>query len=266
MLVLKQEERERGVITASAGNHALGVVFAPDLCRVNTHVVLPLNAADAKVRKLRQEGCEIIQGGDDYDDAEALAHQIGEERNLTFIHAFDDPYVIAGQGTVGVEIAEQVADVDILLVPVGGGGLVSGIAWAMSQLHPHARVIGVQSAASPAMHKALSAGCVVETPIQDTVADGLAGRYVSPLTYELTRNLVDDVVLVEEIDICRAVRFLFDDAHLLVEASAAVGVAALLARKVNVEGKTVVSVLTGRNIDSHMIREIFAAVEDKNIT
>jgi len=256
MLALKDREKEKGVITASAGNHALGVAYAAELLGIKARVVLPVNASMAKVRKLRYYGCQIIQAGQDYDEAEDIAHQIEQDVDLTFVHAFDDATIIAGQGTIGKEILQQLPETEIVVVPVGGGGLISGIASAIKKEHPEIRIIGVQSVASPAMKAALREGKVVETPIEDTVADGLAGRFVSDLTLELTRMLVDDLVLVEEKDIYKAIRFLIDDARLLVEGAAAVSVAAVLAKKLDVTDKNVVLLLTGRNISSEVVEKI----------
>ena len=256
MLALNDHEKKKGVITASAGNHALGVAYAAELLGIKARVVLPVNASMVKVRKLRYYGCQIIQAGQDYDEAEDMAHQIEQDVDLTFVHAFDDATIIAGQGTIGKEILQQLPETEIVIVPVGGGGLISGIASAIKKEHPGIRIIGVQSVASPAMKAALREGKVVETPIEDTVADGLAGRFVSNLTLELTRTLVDDLVLVEEKDIYKAIRFLIDEARLLVEGAGAVSVAAILTKKIDVVDKNVILLLTGRNISSELVAKI----------
>ena len=256
VLCLSDKEKERGLITASAGNHGLGVAYAAGLFGVRTTLVLPTHAASTKVEALRRyKDVTLIQAGQDYDEAEEIARRLAQEKNLVLVHAFDDPVVIAGQGTVGLEIVQEFGDVDTVVVPIGGGGLIAGTAVAVKNINPRTRVIGVQSVASPAMYRSLLAGQVVETPIQETIADGLAGRFVSELTLTLAKNWVDDVVLVEEEEIKRAMVFLLKEMHLVVEGSAAVGVAALLFGKIT-PGKQTAVVLTGRNIDAATVKTI----------
>jgi threonine dehydratase len=249
MLDLSNEESVRGVITASAGNHGLGVTYAAELVNVRWRVVVPVGASVAKLRKLREYKGEVIEAGRDYDEAEDIAHQIERDCELTFIHAFDDPVVIAGQGTVGAEVLDDLPNVDSVVVPVGGGGLISGVALSIKSKRPQAKIIGVQSNSSPAMHAALARGYVVETPIQDTIADGLAGRFVSDLTLSVTKDYVDNVVLVEESEIIEAMNFLLRENRIIAEGAAAVGVAAVLLGKIQAYSKNVVILVTGRNID-----------------
>ena len=261
LLTLSPEQKERGVITASAGNHGLGLAFASEICGVKARIVLPVNAAPTKVRMLNQFGAEIIQAGRDYDEAEDVAHQIERDCHLTFVSGFDDPEIISGQGTIGLEILNAVPDTDIILVPIGGGGLISGIAITVKERKPNVRIIGVQSEASPAMHRAWQLNMVVETPIDETIADGLAGRLVSPLILETVKRYVDDIVVVSEKDIIQTILFLLQQNHTLVEGAAAVGVTALSSGKIDVEGKTCVAVLTGRNIDVEKVKNIFSERE-----
>jgi threonine dehydratase len=256
LLTLPTEQKSRGVITASAGNHGLGVAYASDLLGIKARIVLPVNAAPTKVRMLNQYNVEIIQAGRDYDEAEDMAHQIEKDCQLTFVSGFDDPEVISGQGTLAIEILSTLPDPDIILVPVGGGGLLSGIAITVKERNPDIKIIGVQSEASPAIYRALQVNMVVETPIQETIADGLAGRLVSPTIFSTIQNYVDDVILVAEEDIVKAILFLLQQNHTLVEGAAAVGVAALLSGRFNVEGKKCVVVLTGRNIDIETVRRV----------
>jgi threonine dehydratase len=256
LLTLPTEQKSRGVITASAGNHGLGVAYASDLLGIKARIVLPVNAAPTKVRMLNQYNVEIIQAGRDYDEAEDMAHQIEKDCQLTFVSGFDDPEVISGQGTLAIEILSTLPDPDIILVPVGGGGLLSGIAITVKERNPDIKIIGVQSEASPAIYRALQVNMVVETPIQETIADGLAGRLVSPTIFSTIQNYVDDVILVAEEDIVKAILFLLQQNHTLLEGAAAVGVAALLSGRFNVEGKKCVVVLTGRNIDIETVRRV----------
>jgi threonine dehydratase len=253
---LSPDEKSRGVITASAGNHGLGVAYASDLLGIKARIVLPVNAAATKVRMLNQFNVEIIQAGRDYDEAEDMAHQIEKDCNLTFVSGFDDPAVISGQGTIAIEILNALPDPDIILVPIGGGGLISGIAITVKEKNPDIQIIGVQSEASPAMYRALQVNMVVETPIEATIADGLAGRLVSPAIFTTIQKYVDDVIVVKEQDIVKAILFLLQQNHTLVEGAAAVGVAALLSGEINIEGKKCVVVLTGRNIDIEMVRTV----------
>jgi len=250
---LTPEERARGVVTASAGNHGLGVAWASARLNLPARIVLPERASQAKVDALRTYSVDLVQHGEDYDEAEAFAWQLQQQEDLVFVHAFSDPQIIAGQGTVGLEIVEAWPEVATVVVPVGGGGLISGVALAIKSVKPGARILGVQSEASPAMYRAIRAGKPVDTPIADTVADGLAGRFVSELTLNLTLNYVDDVVLVSEDAIRQAVCMILDEEHMLVEGSAAVGLAALLEGQIPAEGKCVL-VLTGRNLESARLK------------
>ena len=252
---LSQEEREGGIITASAGNHALGVAYAARLLKISAKVVVPKTASKAKIEALQNYDLQIQMKGRDYDEAKEIAHEIQKKECLTFIDAFSDEQVIAGQGTIGVEIMQQMPNVEVIVVPVGGGGLISGIALAVKSINPRVKVIGVQSEASPAMMKSLEAGRVVETSIHDSIADGLAGRFVSKLTLNLTQKYVDDVVLVSEGSIKTAMKMLAQEEHMIVEGSAAVGLAAFLDAKLNSHRKTVL-VITGRNIDIRLFKSI----------
>jgi threonine dehydratase len=256
MLSLTEGEKAKGVITASAGNHGLGVAYAAEVLDLKARIVLPTNASEAKIKILSTFGCEIIKAGKDYDEAEDIAHQIEKDCDLAFVHAFDDPVIISGQGTVAKEMIAQVEHLDMVIVPIGGGGLLGGVASYIKSVNPDIKIIGVQSEASPAMQAALNAGKVIETPIDDTLADGLAGRFVSDLTLELTNKYVDDVILVEEQAIRNAIRFMIQDAHIIIEGSAAVGIAAIISEKLDVENKKVCVILTGRNISSAIIASI----------
>jgi threonine dehydratase len=256
LLTLPVKDKSRGVITASAGNHGLGVAYASDLLGIKARIVVPIYAAATKVHMLNQYNVEIIQAGRDYDEAEDAAHQIEKDCQLTFVSGFDDADVISGQGTIALEILSDLPDSDIILVPVGGGGLISGIAITIKERNPGIQVIGVQSEASPALYRAWQLDMVVETAIEETIADGLAGRLVSPLILKTVKKYVDDLIIVKEEDIVKAIIFLLQQNHTLVEGAAAVGVAALLSKKVNIEGKKCVVILTGRNIDIQKVKNV----------
>lgn len=256
MLFLSDDEKSRGVITASAGNHGLGVAYASELLGIRARIVLPVTASPTKVQMLNREGTDVVQAGRDYDESEDVAHRIEQDCNLTFIHAFEDVNILSGQGTIGLEILNDLPDTDMIIVPVGGGGLISGITITAKQINPNIKIIGVQSKASPAMYRALKADQAIESPIGETIADGLAGRLVSPSILACVKHYVDDLVLVEESAIVKAILFLMKHNHVLAEGAAAVGVASLLSNQVNVEGKKCVLVLTGRNIDLETIKKI----------
>ncbi len=255
MLTLTRKERQKGVVTASAGNHALGVAQAAAWLGIRTTIFVPEGASQAKVKVLQAYDLDLIQQGVDYDESEELAWQFQERAGAVFIHAFSDPEIIAGQGTIGLEIVDDLPGVETVIVPIGGGGLISGVALAAKSQNGGVKVQGVQSEASPAMYDALQAGKVVESPVHETIADGLAGRFVTDLTLGLVQEYVDDVVLVPEQAIADAVRLLFEWEHFIVEGSAAVCVAALLAERVRPQGKTAV-VITGRNIAPETVRQI----------
>jgi threonine dehydratase len=232
------------VLTASAGNHGLGVARAAAMLGMSATVVVPETASPAKVEALRRSGAELIQIGETYDDAEAAAIHLARERHLSFISPYNNRDVIAGGGTVTLEVLEDLPTVRTLVVPAGGGGLISGIAVAAQGVD----VYGVQSDASPALHAALKAGHLVAVEVQPSLADGLAGNLeMGSITFDLLRAHVRDVVLVSETAIADAMAWLLLREHVLVEGSAAVGVAALRERKITPDGPTVV-VLTGRNL------------------
>ena len=256
ILNLSDEERAKGVITASAGNHGLGVAYASQLLGIRARVILPVSASPTKVHMLHHFGVDVIQAGRDYDECEDVSHRIEQDCGLTFVHGFEDSRIISGQGTVAVEILNELPNAEIIIVPVGGGGLISGIAITAKKHKPNIRIIGVQSSASPAMYRALKANQAIESPIHETIADGLAGRLVSPSILNTIKHYVDDLVLVDEADIFKAIVFLLQQNHVLVEGAAAVGVAALLSQKINVEEKKCAVVLTGRNIDIDTIKMV----------
>src|SRR4051812_46934498 len=260
LLTLDEAARSRGVVTASAGNHGLGVAHAARLTGVPATVVVPETASTAKVELLRQTGCELVLYGPEYDDAEAHAIALAAERGVTFVSAYDDPAVVAGGGTIALDILETLPDADMLVVPAGGGGLISGISLAAKALNPTTQAHGAQSAASPALHAALAAGRQVPAPIAASLADGLAGNIATgSITVDLAARHVDSIVLVEEAEIAAAMRSVLEHEHCLVEGSAAVTVAALERGALDVAGRRVVLVLTGRNVAPRVLRSVLTA-------
>ncbi|HUY76032.1 MAG TPA: threonine ammonia-lyase [Ktedonobacterales bacterium] len=252
---LSAEERARGVIAASAGNHSQGVAIAARALGVPCTVVMPVGAPLAKVTATQGYGAQVILFGETVDDAFAHAHAIQEQTGATFIHAFNDPAIIAGQGTVGLEILTDLPEVDVILLGIGGGGLIAGVATAVKALKPDTRIIGVEAAGAASMRAALDAGQLVTLPSINTIADGIATRSVGDYTLAITRALVDDVITVDDDEIIRAVLLLMERCKLLVEGAGAVSVAALLSGRARpfVEGKRVAAVLTGGNIDMNLV-------------
>ncbi len=256
--LMSADERARGIVTASAGNHALGVGFAARALNISPATIfVPRSAPRAKIDKLRQFPVEVRAAGETYDDAHHAAEQYQRETGATFIHAYDDPRTVAGQGTIGLEILEDLPDVDAILVPVGGGGMIAGIAVAVKALAPSVKIIAVQPAASPALRDSLRDGkCYEEYAAAPTICDGLAGG-IGKIVFEAgQRGLIDDVVIVEEVETRAAIRALAETQQLIVEGSGAVGVAALLTGKVRMPGKRVAAVLSGGNIDLELLARI----------
>lgn len=240
------------VVTASAGNHGLGVARAAALLGTSALVVVPENASTAKVDALRGSGAELRLIGQTYDEAEAAARQIADQQKATFVSAYNDPAVVAGGGTIALEILTDVPEVRTLLVPAGGGGLIGGIGVAAQAAGR--RVVGVQSEASPALQAAFAAGTRVQVDVRESLADGLAGNVEDgSITFDLLRRHVADVVLVTEAQIAEAMRWTLEHEHVLVEGSAAVGVAALRAG-LTPDGPLAV-VLTGRNVAAAVLRQ-----------
>ncbi len=258
MTAQPREALRNGVITASAGNHAQGVAFSADLLGVTATVYMPESTPPQKVFATRDYGAEVVLAGRNFDEAYAAAVQAGKESGALFVHPFDDQLVMAGQGTIGLELLQELPDMANLIVPVGGGGLIAGIATAIKESNPWVRVIGVESAAAASMHFSLKKGSIVKAPLSVTLADGIAVKKVGRKTFPIIRELVDEVVLVEEEQIAQAIVALLERTKLLVEGAGAVTLAALLNERVkNLSGKTV-SLLSGGNID---VKTIAVVVE-----
>ena len=250
---LSEEQRQAGVIAASAGNHAQGVAIAAAQYRIPCTIVMPENAPLAKVTATQGYGAQVVLHGATYDDAYQRCLELQEELGATYIHAFDDPDIIAGQGTLGLEMLNDLPDADAIVVPIGGGGLISGIAIAAKALRPNITVIGVQAAGAASTRAALDAGELRTLPAITTIADGIAVKRPGELTFEIIRQLVDEVVVVEDEAIIGAVLFLMERNKMLVEGAGAVGVAAFLSGTLRLPGKKVLVPLTGGNIDINLV-------------
>ena len=256
LLTLTPQDAQRGVIAASAGNHGMAVAYHSRRLGIASTIVMPRSAPLIKVTRVRQYGAQCLLHGSDYDGAYAEAKRLSAEQSLTFISAFDDPWIVAGQGTIGLELYEQNPDLDAVMVPVGGGGLIAGVALALKALIPKLRVIGVQSEAVPSMKAALEKGAPTKLPAATTIADGIAVRAVGATPLELVKNYVDDIVTVSEGQIANAVLTLLEVEKTVAEGAAAVPLAALLNKKTSLAGKNVGIVVSGGNIDMNLISRI----------
>ena len=255
MLQLTPEERARGVIAASAGNHAQGVALSAKMLGVKATIVMPAAAPLYKITSTRAYGADVILSGAVFDDAYAKAQSVMQETGAVFIHAYDDPLVIAGQGTIGLEILEALPDVGTVVVPVGGGGVIAGIAVAIKEQKPGVRIIGVEPENAASMRASMREGSRLTLATAATIADGIAVKTPGALTLELCQRYVDDIVTVSEDEIACAVLDLLERGKMVSEGAGAASVAALLSSTVSAVGKTV-AVLTGGNIDVTMLSRI----------
>ncbi|PEK94474.1 threonine ammonia-lyase, partial [Bacillus toyonensis] len=247
---LTNEEKERGVIACSAGNHAQGVALSSHLLGIKSKIVMPTSAPQAKVDATRGYGSEVILYGDTFDDAKAKCEEIIKETGETYLHPYDDVEVMAGQGTIGLDILDDMWDVDTVIVPIGGGGIISGIAVALKSFNPSINIIGVQADNVHGMKASYDAGKIVEHYEEPTIADGCAVKIPGNLTFEIVKDLVDDIVTVSEEELEVAMKDLLQRGKAVVEGAGALATAALLAGKVDkyVQGKKVVAVISGGNV------------------
>ncbi|WP_232703029.1 threonine ammonia-lyase [Halobacterium wangiae] len=254
---LTDEEQAAGVVTASAGNHAQGVALAASRSGVDSKVVMPETAPISKVKATRSYGAEVVLDGADYDEAQAYAHEIEDREGRTYVHAFDDEYIMAGQGTLGLEIVDDLPDLDTVVVPIGGGGLISGIATAVKAHDPDVRVVGVQAEGASTVASSLDKGGPQSVDSVDTIADGIAVRRVGERTFPVIRERVDEVVTVSDDEIATALVLLLERGKTLVEGAGATPLAAVLERKFDYEeGETIVPALCGGNIDLNLLTTV----------
>ncbi len=253
---LTPEEREKGVIAASAGNHAQGVAYSCMKMGIKGTIVMPKTAPLSKIEATRSYGVTVELQGDTFNDAYEYAKNLQEITGAVFIEPFDDPYVIAGQGTIGLEILEKMNDVDTVIVPIGGGGLISGIAAAIKSLRPNCRVIGVQSEHAPSMKESLEQNKMIKLENVSTIADGIAVKTPGNLTFELCKQYVDEVVTVSEEEIAAAILTLLEKMKMVAEGAGATSVAAAMFNKVDLENHKCVAVLSGGNIDVNLLSKI----------
>lgn len=257
LLQLSDEERSRGIVTASAGNHAQAVAHHATRLGIPATVVMPLGTPLVKTSKTRRYGARVLLHGDTLSESLVEADRMVDQEGLTMVHPYDDLAVMAGQGTIGLELAEQVAGLTHVVVPIGGGGIISGIAVALKSLDPSIRVIGVEAAAAPSAHRSREMGEVVHIETAETIADGIAVKRIGDLTFPLIEEYVDDIVVVEEEEIASAILLLLERERTVVEGAGATPLAALVSGRISVGADDVVAaVLCGGNIDVNMISRI----------
>lgn len=257
ILTLGEVERARGLIAASAGNHAQAVAYHAGRLGIAATIVMPETTPIMKVANTRGHGARVVLSGTNYDEAYAEARRMEREEGLTFVHPFDDEAIIAGQGTLGLEVVEQVPGLDAVLVPVGGGGLVSGVAVAVKALAPQVKVIGVEAEVLPCMQAAVEAGELVTLDAASTLADGIAVKRAGEITFEHVQSLVDEMVTVTEEEIASAILYLLEKEKTVAEGAGAVAVAAVMHHKLpRLEGKRVCSVISGGNIDVNVVARV----------
>lgn len=255
---LSEEEKQHGILACSAGNHAQGVAMAATQSGIKSLICMPDGAPISKVEATKQLGAEVRLVKGAYDDAYATALQLQEETGATFIHPFDDDEVIAGQGTIGLEILDQLESPDAVVVPIGGGGLISGVAYAIKHLNPKVKVYGVQAAGSASMIASQQEGAPITLDQADTFADGIAVKHPGDITFQMCQQYVDEIVTVSDDEIATAILALIEQQKMVAEGAGAVAVAACMFHKLPVEGKKVVCVVSGGNIDVTILSRVIS--------
>lgn len=253
---LSDEEKARGVIACSAGNHAQGVAFASREEGIQATICIPEGAPLSKIEATRSYGAHVVLVDGVYDDAYNEACRLRDEKGLTFIHPFNDYRVMAGQGTIGLEILQQLPDVDVILVPIGGGGLIAGLAYAVKNLRPSCKIIGVQAAGAPSMYESIRQNRIITLDDVDTIADGIKVKTPGDLTFAMCQTYVDEVVTVTEDEIAAAILAVLEKQKLVAEGAGAVAIAAAMYCKLELAGKTVCALLSGGNVDVTMLERI----------
>ena len=252
---LTEDEKSKGVVAASAGNHAQGVALASAMEKINCTIVMPRNASPAKVAATKEYGAEVVLEGKNYDESWIKAQEIAKTSDAQIIHAFDDPQIIAAQGVIGLEIMEQLPNVDEIYVPIGGGGLAAGILIAVKTKNPNVKIIGVESKSFPSMKNSLDSGKLETVDGGFTVADGISVRTPGKQTFEIIRDMIDKIVLVDDEEIIKTIFLLMERSKVVVEPAGAAGLAYLVSKKPS-PGKNVVPILCGGNVDMYLLGQI----------
>ena len=254
---LSEDEKKHGVVAASAGNHSQGVAFASSIENIPCTIVMPKNASPAKISATRGYGANVILEGLTYDESWAHAQKISQETGATIIHAFDDSHIISGQGVIGLEILEQLPDVDEIYVPIGGGGLAAGIIIAVKEKNPNVKIIGVESSVFPAMKSSIESGELQTIQGGVTIADGISVKTPGKLTFDIIKNGIDEIVTVNDADIIKTMFLLMERSKNVIEPAGAIGLAYLLSNK-PVTNKKIVPILCGGNVDMYLLGQIVA--------
>jgi len=254
---LTENEKNKGVVAASAGNHAQGIALASAMEKINCTIVMPKNASPAKIAATRGYGANVVLEGKNYDESWTKAQEIAKTTGAEIIHAFDDPQIIAAQGVIGLEIMEQLPDVDEIYVPIGGGGLAAGILIAIKTKNPNVKVIGVQSKSFPSMKNSIDSGKLETVDGGFTVADGISVKTPGKQTFEIIKNMIDEIVLIDDEEIIKAMFLLMERSKVVVEPAGAAGLAYLISKKPS-SGKKVVPILCGGNVDMYLLGQIVA--------
>jgi len=252
---LSDEEKKQGVVAASAGNHAQGMAFASSLEKICCTIVMPKNASPAKVAATRGYGANVVLEGVNYDESFAKAEEIAKETGATLIHAFDDPQIIAAQGVIGLEILDDLPDVDEIYLPIGGGGLAAGTLIAIKEKNPNIKVVGVQSSSFPSMYESVKQGSLTTSGGARTIADGISVKTPGQLTFNIINELIDEIVLVDDIEIIKAMFLLMERMKFVVEPAGAASLAYLISKKPS-PGKKIVVILAGGNVDMYLLGQI----------
>ena len=252
---LAEDEKSKGVVAASAGNHAQGVALASAMEKINCTIVMPRNASPAKVAATKEYGAEVVLEGKNYDESWIKAQEIAKTSGAQIIHAFDDPQIIAAQGVIGLEIMEQLPNVDEIYVPIGGGGLAAGILIAVKTKNPNVKIIGVESKSFPSMKNSLDSGKLETVDGGFTVADGMSVRTPGKQTFEIIRDMIDKIVLVDDEEIIKTIFLLMERSKVVVEPAGVAGLAYLISKKPS-PGKNVVPILCGGNVDMYLLGQI----------
>ena len=261
---LTEKEKKCGVVCASAGNHAQGVAYASTLLNVKSTVFMPIYTPPTKIIATKSYGAKVVLEGKTYDDAYLAAKEYATKNSMILIHAFNDEYVIAGQGTIGIEVYEDLKNVDAIVVPIGGGGLISGTALALKTLQPKVKVFGVEAEGAQSMKQSLEKEKIIPLKSMDTIADGIAVKTPGDLTYNLAKKYVDEVVTVNDEEISNALYLMLQRAKLVVEPAGATSLAAILSKKVSLPGKNIVALLSGGNINLSLLTQIIERGMMKN--
>jgi len=266
MLHLNVDEIKKGVITASAGNHGQAVAMCAEKLNTYAKIVVPMNTPKTKIEKIRRYNVDLMTYGEIYDEAEQKAKDLAKKEELTYISPYNDELIIAGQGTIALEILEELNDVNVVLVPVGGGGLISGIGVAVKGVNPSANIVGVQSEASPVMYESLKAGRIISVEMQHSIADGLHGGIEEgAIIFKITQSHIDDLRLVKEETIKRAIYLLWKKESQITEGAGATAIAAILEEPLGFQKKTVTAVISGGNIEDTQFQSLLESETERAV-